>query len=412
MGRRELRKLAAEMLVERSKKQLNVALPEDTAAPDPENPISYVSVEKIAPDPREDGKAKKFIKRYEVPSSEIEALEQMIDDVGTSPEEKVASTPEASTSSSPLRVDYWIENLRLQPEASEAIRKIFDENLLKDPSCANLYGSLSNQPLSPGRTKVYDKKSEQLIRDLAMFVPYSKTIAETTGKGEYALAFLFDVVPERRPGFDIVVGDREYTVKNREAGLDTFQYSFGSSGRKRTIASSQTTTKAEKAANLLGLQMRKGNQRFVSEDGRTRWALVCNATKEVFSFQAFSISNRLANLYSKEIKALDVGSQVDIGTSSIRINLKESKSLAENLVSELSRRDQEQVTAIARRIAQEVLEDELGDDFDKAVRREMAAGFKDPDVESAAADVTKAYLRKLYRSLGVSSSSPLDKVKI
>ena len=90
----------------------------------------------------------------------------------------------------------------------------------------------------------------------------------------------------------------------------------------------------------------------------------------------------------------------------------ESKSKSSRLISELSRRDQQDVEAIARRIAQEVLEDELGDDFDKAVRREMLASLKDKEVEAGVADVSRDFMRKFYRSLGTASSSSLDKVKV
>ena len=104
-----------------------------------------------------------------------------------------------------------------------------------------------------------------------------------------------------------------------------------------------------------------------------------------------------------------------VHSEEIKINLQQESVSAINklrFISELSRRDQQDVEAIARRIAQEVLEDELGDDFDKAVRREMISSFKDKDVESGVADISRDFMRKFYRSLGTASSSPLDKVKV
>ena len=238
---------------------------------------------------------------------------------------------------------------------------------------------------------------------------------------------MFGTTPTRSANFDLVVGNREYTVKNRESGLNTFQYKFGSSETKRKIAAGGGgATESQKAAELLGLIPRSikardssatnspavRDQRFVSSEGRTRWALVCNATESSFEFQAFSISNRLAILHDKERKKQDIGNQIVIRPSYIKINLEESLVSNAKLINELSRRDQQDVEAIARRIAQEVLEDELGDDFDKAVRREMLVSLKDKEVESGVADISRDFMRKFYRSLGTASSSPLDKVKV
>ena len=422
--RKGFQKLAAQMLVEKVTKDVA-----RTSSPNSDQGMSYVSVEKRVPISNPDGstEVKKDVKTYEVPSSAIDSLEQAIDAVGDSPEEKVEKSPAASSSGSPLRVDLWIEQLDLESSAKEQIRKIFDKNLLADPNCANLYGSLANSLLASASKKTYEGKRNQMILDLAMFVPTAKSIQETTGKGEYALAFLFGTTPTRSANFDLVVGNREYTVKNRESGLNTFQYKFGSSETKRKIAAGGGgATESQKAAELLGLIPRSikardssatnspavRDQRFVSSEGRTRWALVCNATESSFEFQAFSISNRLAILHDKERKKQNIGNQIVIRPSYIKINLEESLVSNAKLINELSRRDQQDVEAIARRIAQEVLEDELGDDFDKAVRREMLVSLKDKEVESGVADVSRDFMRKFYRSLGTGSSSPLDKVKV
>jgi len=432
--RKGFQKLAAELLVE--------ATQQDDTIANTESPGAVVTVDTDSEE-----------RRYYVKPEDVASLEQTIDLVGLSTAE-IASGKEEPAPPNLGAVQAWIEACtKGEDESYNRLKKIFETNLLRDRSRINDFGKYQDAKLTSGKTY---GSGNPLVLDLARFVPTVSAISRTTGPGEFAVAFLFGLVPARETGFDLVTapsGSRQYTIKHAseapEEGLRKFVYKF--QGRKRNLKrindaldsnesitkndaklmystrekfrfnltkdekaaqeSRRALTKRELAYVLLDLMPR--NRRGGGTPAPTRWALICNnpppksQDSAQFTFKAFSLSSRIEAVET----TIESGTESKIVIDKTQITIFESAS-AGALINELSRRDQEQVTAIARRIAQEVLEDELGDDFDKAVRREMAAGFKDPDVESAAADVTKDYLRKFYRSLGVSSSSPLDKVKI
>ena len=401
-------------------------------------------------------------RRYAVDSTILPTIEQEIDKVGDSPEEVVGKDLD-TRSSKAIVIDRWIqecfpeadnrkkvsqdqqERLREKTQSNrERLRAIFEKNMLKDPSCIQRFGEFSNRDLVSGNEYSF---VDHLIVELAKFQPVS-SVAYTTGPGEFAIAFLFGLTPSRATGFDLSTSilpgaaRRQYTIKHSDEGnLNKFIYHF--TGSKRSLKtindvlvrisslgkndkkleldkiSKKDKARIKKAKADIGLQdtdslspltnkqlaaailnVKIGN--YSSDEGQSRWSLICSVGTKSFLFKAFSISNHLRN-----DRTLD--SKIDIGTSSITIL--ESK-ISSILISELSRRDRQDVESIARQIAQEVLEDELGDAFDKAVRREMLASLKDKDVESGIADVSRDFMRKFYRSLGTASSSPLDKVKV
>ena len=417
--RKGFQKLAAEMLVE---------------ATQPNEDPTIITVDFS-------GNETKFI----VPPERSAEIIQAIDDVGDSQAEKFKAIDPSLIAKS-IRINNWLEasfqGSKTKTQLSQS-QEIFDNEFLKDPSCVQLFGVYENLELASGKEYTFNKNDHPLILKLADFVPPAPggRIKETTGPGEFAIGYLFGTPPSRAAGYDFQIGKRQYTVKHQasDAKANIFTYHF-SAKEKVDLASNYLETikllekegpnqldppkkpsKAQVAASILGLKNPTKNLGFVSENGETRWALVCNTSDDVFRFKAFSISARLEDLYRQEIASSKgrgdyLSNKVTVTSTTVSINLSEklseSKSKSSRLISELSRRDQQDVEAIARRVAQEVLEDELGDDFDKAVRREMISSFKDKDVESGIADVSRDFMRKFYRSLGTASSSPLDKVKV
>jgi hypothetical protein len=396
--------------------------------------------------------------KFIIPQDRVKSVVQTIDDAGESQEETFRNIDTAFASKTIL-INNWLSTSFKDSEQLKQAQRIFDDEFLRDPSCVNLFGSIP-RPRS-GYEYSFDSK-DPLILKLAQFVPPPPggRIKETTGPGEFAIGYLLGLVPAREVGYDFRSEDgADYTVKHQSSAgdLGIFTYKFrsawksdlaanyekdpnkieGSEQEVTRIKNALTKAKAnlqltkksdankpltysQAAAALLDLTRPVARKGFVSADGRTRWALVCNLGKaekvpSTFTFKAFSISARLLELHNQELQIargniISRSNKIRMSKSEVSIMLSESKK-NHALISELSRRDQEQVTAIARRIAQEVLEDELGDDFDKAVRREMVASFKDGEVEDGIADISKEYMRKFYRSLGV-GTSPLDKVKI
>ncbi len=430
--RKGFQKLAAEMLVEATE-------PNKDLYAVPHKGPTIITVDFSG------DKTTKFI----VPPEKSVEIIKAIDDVGDSQEEKFQAIDPSLVAKS-IRIKHWLEaSFQGSPTQLSQSQAIFDNEFLKDPSCVELFGSLPN----PSSKKEYTS-AHPLILKLAEFIPSTLgKIQDTTGPGEFAIGYLMGVPPARAAGYDFI-GESgvEYTVKHQmsTSNLDTFTYKFNSkwksdllSNYENSAVDSISDDKARKriknslqrakkllsldeqtpitysyvVAAALGLTRPIGKKGFVSENGRTRWALVCSLGKNSFSFRAFSISERLMRLHRQELASSRSGNpvvksgQISMNGSEVNIKLNESLKIF-TLISELSRRDQQDVEAIARRIAQEVLEDELGDDFDKAVRREMLASLKDKEVESGVADVSRDFMRKFYRSLGTASSSPLDKVKV
>jgi len=411
--RKGFQKLAAELLVE---------------ATQPVQDSTIITVD-------DGGNETKFI----VPPEKSKEIIQAIDDVGDSQAEKFQAIDPSLIAKS-IRINNWLEASFQGSETQlSQSQEIFDNEFLKDPSCVQLFGVYENLELASGKEYTFNKNDHPLILKLADFVPPAPggRIKETTGPGEFAIGYLFGTPPSRAAGYDFQIGKRQYTVKHQasDAKANIFTYHFNAK-EKVDLASNYLETikrlekegpnqldppkkpsKAQVAASILGLKNPTKNLGFVSENGETRWALVCNTSDDVFRFKAFSISARLEDLYRQEIASSKgrgdyLSNKVKVTSTTVSIKLSESKSKSSRLISELSRRDQQDVEAIARRIAQEVLEDELGDDFDKAVRREMLVSLKDKEVESGVADVSRDFMRKFYRSLGTASSSPLDKVKV
>ena len=367
------------------------------------------------------------ISRYKVKKKEdVEPLIKAIDDVSDTPDEIGESDPK--TQEFLIKVRDWLKNEKLglgEPEKVN-LTKIIERNFLSDPSClAKYFGSVQSFE-ETGSPVIIEHK---LIADLAKFVPFSKRKSETTGEGEFALAFLAAKFPARASGYDLVVGNRQYTIKNNEQGVETFIYKFKNATKKKIAASKKIKRVSVKAAAILGLIdpsfiPAADEPSELAEDQlwpNERWAIVCKTENNQFTYRAFNLTSRLKAQYEKEVSAskakkkIPTSKNIIVRSEEIKINLQQESVSAINklsFISELSRRDQQDVEAIARRVAQEVLEDELGDDFDKAVRREMISSFKDKEVESGVADISRDFMRKFYRSLGTASSSPLDKVKV
>lgn len=381
-------------------------------------------------------------RRYSVDAQSLKDLEIEIDKVGDSPTEIVSKDPSMRAGKA-LIIDKWIEACTgKDTESRKQLTKIFEENLLRDPNCIQKFGSYADRALTSGADYTF---SDKLIVDLAQFRS-SVDVASTTGLGEYAVAFLFGLTPAMSAGFDLSTSilpgarPRQYTIKHSAKNkLDTFIYHFSGSKRVLKKINDQLSnlnaeqaqnpiskddlevikaakakiglrsdpdnpyvplTKKQLAAAILGLRVPDFKDADdSSRNAPTRWSLVCSVPEsKSFKFKAFSISNHLRDSDESKIDILQT-----------QIVISESK---KSIISELSRRDRQEVETIARQVAQEVLEDELGDDFDKAVRREMLSSFKDKDVESGVADISRDFMRKFYRSLGTASSSPLDKVKV
>lgn len=429
MMRKEFQKLAAELLVEAT-----------TPQEPPEEPPAIITVDR--------GNAEE---RFYVSAENVDATVQAIDAAGDSTKERISALDQASSGVITKISDWLNECFGGSPAQLAQAKSIFETEFLKDPTCIQLFGKYANLS-NPSPRKSYEEK-HRLILKLAQFVPPPRggRLGETTGPGEFAIGYLFAKAPARAPSYDFQIGGVQYTVKHQASDkkLGTFVYKFSSASKvalathyaeKIKDMDPKTTqpvfntaltnlgydpsksnapeklSKSQVAALILDLKRPNRSTAFVAESGETRWALVCNLSPEVFTFRAFSISARLDQLHREEIAASKgrepiYTDKINITNTTISIKL-ESKSKSSRLISELSRRDQQDVEAIARRVAQEVLEDELGDDFDKAVRREMISSFKDKDVESGVADISRDFMRKFYRSLGTASSSPLDKVKV
>lgn len=257
------------------------------------------------------------------------------------------------------------------------------------------------------------------------------SVSNTIGSGELAICFLLGEKPAQQELFDLKLGSAVYSIKSTEGDINTYTY-------KRLEKKLDTVAKnvnlnnrshlAEVYARLSPSDPK--DQQFkqkvtdaifeiVFKNTSNLHAIVCKTQVETFSYVSFPITTSLEMVPKQtevQIKNSILPKQVPARAKRAPpTGADASENLAlrsKNLISELSRRDQQEVETIARQVAQEVLEDELGDDFDKAVRREMLVSLKDKEVESGVADVSRDFMRKFYRSLGTASSSPLDKVKV
>jgi len=245
---------------------------------------------------------------------------------------------------------------------------------------------------------------QEFMKGLANIKMSPKQRSKSTGEGEIAIAFLCGKAPAQQADYDLLQGGIEYSIKSNMEDIRVYRQDIPSD--LKSDSEFRSLSPAMQAVKVLGLNTRGNTER--TRRASKRYAVVCRSTDTAFEFKVFSLSDRVnAQLaFGGDVP----GTNRQIWTNKQDLLIRESKN-DQAFISELSRRDKQDVEAIARRVAQEVLEDELGDDFDKAVRREMVASFKDGEVEDGIADISKEYMRKFYRSLGV-GTSPLDKVKI
>ena len=282
---------------------------------------------------------------------------------------------------------------------------------------------------------------------------------KATGPGEFAISFLCGKAPAQAAIYDIDDGKNYYSVKHSDAGnLEKLEWKGAAKRaiqaenakeelRNAILAVSKRNGMAPNSALRYGALLNYAREKKIlveawsefilvnvfhldpnndykltAEKGaKDLYALICKLKKSTFDLNSFLIKPPDSNAGSEGVTAWGTNDVFVSPTLKPARNftlppaLQESAnrtSIASNLISELSRRDRQEVETIARQVAREVLEDELGDDFDKAVRREMIANLKDKEVESGVADVSRDFMRKFYRSLGTASSSPLDKVKV
>jgi hypothetical protein len=347
--------------------------------------------------------------QFAVPNpQDLAQIEQLIDDNGGIPfgsAEEKAAIAKVSPENNLAGLRRWINRAEFSSIKQDLVdiltRAIHEET----NEVFRLFSSISDLSSFAGAGE--SKYEQKFMLRLSTLKISPKQRSLSTGEGEIAIAFLCGTVPAQTQDYDFVKGKIEYSVKSNLQNISVYRQTIKSNLRSNQDFLSSST--AKKALKALGLTSKATAER--TKKGRKRYAVVCQATPEAFKFKVFSISDIVfAELGNESRGVSSTTPRITIDPSHSNIYINESK-IASKIISELSRRDQEQVTAIARRIAQEVLEDELGDDFDKAVRREMVASFKDGEVEDGIADISKEYMRKFYRSLGV-GTSPLDKVKI
>lgn len=244
-------------------------------------------------------------------------------------------------------------------------------------------------------------------------------VSQTIGSGELAICFLLGKHPAKATLYDLDTNGKLYSIKSTESDINTYTYKrlekkLDEVAKKLELGNRQQL--AEKYGSMNADQKQAVTDAIfdiVFLKSQNLHAIVCNTEGDKFSYESFPITAR-SEMVPKQTEVqiikgrmLPASAQTEVADSSERLALR-----SKNIISELSRRDRQEVETIARQVAQEVLEDELGDDFDKAVRREMIVNLKDKEVESGVADISREFMRKFYRSLGPASSSPLDKVKV
>jgi hypothetical protein len=350
--------------------------------------------------------------QFAVPNpQDLAQIEKLIDDNGGIPfgsAEEEAIVSKASPENNLAGVRRWINRSEFS-DIKQDLVNILTQAIHEEPNeVFGLFSSIAD--LSSLVAKRDNQYGQKFLKRLSIIKMSPRQRSMSTGEGEIAIAFLCGTVPAQKPDYDIVQNGKEYSVKSNSTNISLYRQDIKSN--LKSDEEFKRLSPAKKAVKVLGLTSKGTAKR--TRKARMRYAIVCRTTSEFFEFRVFSLSNRVnAELDAESrgvINTTPRESQIWTDPSLSNLYIRESK-IASKIISELSRRDQEQVTAIARRIAQEVLEDELGDDFDKAVRREMVASFKDGEVEDGIADISKEYMRKFYRSLGV-GTSPLDKVKI